>query len=127
MLIIYEGDDGDREANHTCFTVSLNQPRTRDVVFTLEVSMMSTATPGVDFERPADNITITPEIQGEEYVTCVYIIVIGDDEVEDNELIVINVAPLSPLDRVESADGSSSTRATIIDNDGEFGTVVKGC
>lgn len=119
-LRIYEGDIGDSDTNMTCFVVSLNQPRTRDVVFLFMVSNMSTATPGVDFELSDANITITSEFADEEYYTCVYLTVIGDDDVEDDELIVIDIVPLSSLDRVELADGSNSIRATIVDNDGEF-------
>ena len=88
-------------------------------MYTLEVSNMSTATPGVDFELSATNITITPGIQGEEYVACVYITVNGDDLVEDDELLIINVVAMSPLDRV---DGTNSIRVTFIDNDGELDT-----
>ena len=115
MLIIYEGDDGDTAANHTCFTVTLNQPRTRDVVFALTVSNTSTATPGVDFELSDANITITPEIVEEEYMACVYLTIIGDNDVEDDELIVIEVTALADQDRVY---GSNYIRAMIIDNDG---------
>ena len=118
-LIIYEGDDGDSDTNITCFIVSLNRPRTRDVVYTLEVSNTSTATPGVDFELSATNITITPEIQGEEYMTCVYITIYGDNIAEDDELLVINVVPMSPQDRV---DDTNSIRVTFIDNDGDLDT-----
>lgn len=116
-LTILEGDDGDTTVNRTCFAVTLNQPRSRDVVFVFTVSNMSTATPGVDFEFP-DNITISPGFSMEEYMECLDLVVLGDDIVEDDELIVLYVRALAEQDVVESEDGSSSLRATIVDNDG---------
>ena len=84
-------------------------------MFALTVSNTSTATPGVDFELSDANITITPDIAEEEFMACVYLTIIGDTYVEDDELIVIEVTSLAEQDRVY---GSNYIRAMIIDNDG---------
>lgn len=117
-LTIVEGDEGDRSTNHTCFTITLNQPRLRDVVFTITFNtMLSTASPGDDFYPLPENITITPDFNEEKYF--LYLVVIGDDLVEDDEDIVYDVMALAEQDSVESVDSSNSLRVTIMDDDGE--------
>lgn len=102
--------------------VLLNSPRNRDSVFMITVSNISIAVLGVDFEPLLANITIFSDIAEEEYIQCVNISIVGDDEVEDDELIVLDVRALSEKDSVESVDDSSSLIVTVVDNDGKICT-----
>jgi hypothetical protein len=118
-LVVYEGDEGESTLNQTCFNATLNQPRSRDSIFVITVSSMSTATSAVDFE-PLGNITVPTNYSGDVYEECVNITVIGDAIVEDDEFIIFNITALSPLDIVTSSDGSNTLQVTIIDNDGKL-------
>jgi hypothetical protein len=117
-LTVSEGDDGENTTARVCFTATLNQPRSRNSVFELTVSSLSTATLGVDFVVPL--VVVPADFQGEVYMACVNITIIGDDEVEADEMVVFVVVALTQDNIVVSADGSNFVEMTIIDNDGKL-------
>ena len=112
LLTIAEGYES--SSNRVCFTVSLNQPRSRDVVFLLELSNASTATEGLDFVAFPDRITVISTAIDTD-TTCVGIVINDDSRPEEEEFFTYYVRPLDGRDYV---DGPDNVTVRIVDNDG---------
>ena len=80
----------------------------------------STAEEGSDWvtSRNSSNIVIPIGLVGL-YRECLDIYILGDDTIEDDEVIEFGVVPISERDNVSFANGGDSLRITIQDNDGE--------
>lgn len=118
---ITESDDGEEIVVRTCFRANLPQPLNREVIFGLIESNSSTSTRGAEYYP---NITI-PDIiiprgfRGE-FRECIDIVVIGDNLVEDDEIIVYDVVSLSGRrDVVAYPQNMDSIVINVSDNDGE--------
>ena len=113
-ISVTEEDEGSVE-RMACFYVAVNRPRDREVVYELVFSNMSTATYGVDFEVYPLNVTVPTNFEGEVYMSCVRVTILGDDVVEEDEYFRYRIEPLYMQDRV---NGSDVFMVTIIDEDG---------
>ena len=116
-LNVTELDDGEITNVSVCFTAMINPGLNREVVFELVLSNSSTATINDDFYLPQQNITIP--YYDTYYNSCIYFLIIGDMEYEENEDIVYTINPLAPQDNVMYGNESDSLVITILDDDGK--------
>ena len=114
-LVVTEEDEGSVE-RMACFYVAVNRPRDREVVYQLVFSNMSTATYGVDFEVYPLNVTVPTNFDEDVFMSCVRVTILGDDVVEEDEIIRYRTEPLYMQDRV---NGSDVLIVTILDEDGK--------
>ena len=114
LLTIAEGFVS--SSNRVCFTVSLNQPRNRNIVFQLVLSNTSNATVGEDFVGFPNSITI-PSTSFDRDETCVGIFIVDDSLAEGDEVFTYFIRPLDERDYV---DGPDNVTVRILDNDGRF-------
>ena len=115
MQLVVEPNLFDFVNINLCFAANVPQPLGREAVFEFVISNTSTA---IIFEDYTPNITspfltIPPLFSGR-FFTCVVLQIIGDNDVEGNEVIVSDLVPLSPQDSVAN---DSTLVITIIDND----------
>jgi hypothetical protein len=96
---VTEPFQGENRTETVCFNVNLNLPRLRDAIFTFNASNLSTATPGLDFYPTYLVITIPASFTNNTSY-CVNLTILGDGLLEDDEVIVFNVAAIAEEDMV---------------------------
>ena len=103
------------------FRANISEPLSRDVMFRLLPNVTSTASFNNDYNLTNQTLTIPTNFSGE-FVTYVGIVILGDDEVEDDEFLELLVTPLLPEDEVLFLDvDEDSITVYIEDNDGTCG------
>lgn len=90
-------------------------PRRRDATFEFSLSDSTTASANDFIFNITANTLIIPTGFNGSYITCVEVIIIGDARVESNETVVLDLRPLSDLDRVEFSGRSNSLNINILD------------
>ena len=121
MLNVTEGGRGQETAASVCFRAVLPRPLTRPAIFTLIDSNASTATSGIEFYP---NITIPdvviPTNFSGEFLTCIDIVIVGDDVVEDAERVVYGVQPTVGQGTVVFPPNTDSIVINIWDDEGKL-------
>lgn len=121
VFYITEPDEGDRTVLSQCFEATVAQPRRNDALFEFILSNSTTALPEVDimFSTPSPILTVPAGFSGF-FNVCAELTILGDDLVEDNEVVIYSVVPLSDSDVVQFPEGADSLILNIIDNDGSY-------
>lgn len=114
---ITEPDEGEVANVTACFEAGVDIPRRRDADFELILSNLTTAN-STEF-IPSSALRVRMDFSGF-FNSCVDFIILGDDLVESDEVIIVDIRPLSDRDRVQFSDGSDSLTVNIIDNDGTY-------
>ena len=119
---ITEGDRGQETAVSFCFRAVIQQPLINVVIFELiESNNDTTSTIGAEFYL---NVTlpdvIIPLGFSGIFMQCIDIVVIGDDVVEENEVIVYGIVSFSGRDVVRFPGNVDSLVINIQDDDGEI-------
>ncbi len=117
-----ELDTRDFATVRACFTAELDRPLfTRDAVFEFILSNLTTATFGVDFIPNTNNSFLTiPATFSGRFEECIEVFIIGDNDIETDEVVVYDLIPLSSLDTVLFPSGASSLVINILENDGTY-------
>ena len=117
---VTEPDEGDNNALiSSCFQANVTRMRRRDAVFPFVLLNSSTAYLGSDYMVDHDYIIIPTGFSGL-FAECVSIMIIGDNMIEENEVIEYNVLPTAERDSVTNYGGYDPLRVTILDNDGKL-------
>lgn len=111
--------DGETVNVTICFEAYVDQPRFRDAEFELVFSTLSIASPNEYILATAPLVIIPATFTGF-YRACADVTVFGDEIVEEDEVIIVDVRPLSFGDMVQFPNGSDSIRLYIIDDDGKY-------
>ena len=120
MLTAVEPDVRETVNVTACYTASILQPLERDAEFEFVlISENSTATLSLDFfvpelDRP---VLVIPSGEAGEYFRCINVTIIGDDEVEGDEVAVYELVPVDDRDAVLFPSDTMEIVITIIDND----------
>ena len=128
MTLIVEGpfafnvtelDRGENETLMVNFSASISEPLSRDVMFGLRQRTDNTAASfNSDYNLTSQTITIPTNFSGE-FETYIGIVILGDDDVEDDVFLVLEVTPLLPVDSVLFLDDDADAITVYIeDNDG---------
>jgi hypothetical protein len=130
---VTEPDDGNNVTVTLCFSAEVNEPLDRSAVFGLSnitdtnTSMpRNIATLNSDYDFKPRSVVIPTNFLGL-FQECVNFTVFGDDMVEANEVIALDVQPVNYLDRFTYPPGSDSIRINIEDNDGKLLTLFNVC
>ena len=121
---ITEGGRGQETAVSFCFRSVIQQPLINVITFGLiESNNDTTSMIGVEFYP---NVTV-PDIvipQGFSgiFTECIDIVVVGDNVVEENEVIVYDVVSFSGREIVRFPGSSESLVINVLDDDGEIHT-----
>ena len=118
---VLEPDCGEFATVYVCFSASVQEPLDSAAVFEFVASDLTTATTNVDFviQLSSPFLTIPSGFAGQ-YVECVHIVIIGDNEVEEDERIVFGLVPLSEQDRVTFPPEATELVINILNNDGKI-------
>ena len=123
-MYVTEPDTDDDSVVTVCFNATVILPRRRDAVFELVFNNgTTTATLDVDFSLNSTLITIPSGTSGY-FSDCVDLVIVGDNTIEEDELVVYDLVPLSYNDSVIFPEGLDSISVTILDNDGKGIIVV---
>ena len=119
---ITEGDRGQETAVSFCFKAVIQQPLINVVTFGLIESLNDTTSMiGAEFYP---NVTVPDVIIpigfSGIFMQCIDIVVIGDNVVEENEVIVYSVVSFSGRDVVRFPGNANSLVINIQDDDGEI-------
>ena len=115
---VMEPDSGETIGVTFCFTARIQEPLSFQAFFRDVPNNASTALAGSDYLP--NSIFIPETLPVGESFGCVSMTIIGDDEVEGDEVAVINYVPLVPGDIILFASGASSLNITIVNNDGKI-------
>jgi hypothetical protein len=120
LVNITERNAGEDSVVSFCFRSSIAEPLTRNVVFGLLESNETTSTSGAEFypNISVADVVIPLGFSGE-FSQCIDIVIIGDNIVEEDEVITYDVMSLSGRDVVRFPQNSSSIVINVQDNDGE--------
>lgn len=114
-LAVAELDEGESSDATFCFETIVNLTRRMDARFDLLISNSTTANITSDFSSNLSTLAISSGFEGF-YNACTTLTILGDDVVEDDELIELEVRPQSERDTVLF----SELTIVIIDNDGMY-------
>lgn len=120
MVSVLEMNVGEQDMVHVCFMISsqLNQTLNRDATFQFAVSNLTTARLESDFIfTNSSSFTLPAGSSGD--TTCIKFTIIGDNLVENDEVIVYDVLALDKLDQVAFPNDTESLRIEVLDNDGQ--------
>ena len=115
---VQEPDEGVNYTVATCYQANVTQMRIREAVFVFTLLNSSTATDMVDFDSDRDTpyyIIIPVGFYGI-FRECANLTIIGDDIIEQNEVIEYELVPRSARDSIEP---QPLLIINILDNDGE--------
>ena len=118
---ILEPGSGSFTTATSCFSANISHPLNRDAEFKFVPSNLTTATPDVDFQTNGAGalLTIPMNFSGD-FLDCVDIaVIIGDDSLEENELVVYELRAVSPLDRVFPPNSSTLVFYIVNNNTGK--------
>ena len=119
-MYVTELDSGYDSVVTVCFNATVSEQRRREAVFELVLDNTTTATLDYDFFPNNTDLFITiPSGFYGNFSDCVDLVIVGDNLVEDDELVVYDLVPLSDKDYVMFPGGLDSISVTIIDNDGK--------
>ena len=120
VVYVTEPDEGDSVNATFCLEASVREPRLRNAYFLLTLNSSSTnATIYSDFAANFSGPIVIPEGFAGSFNRCVIVMVLGDDVIETNEVIVLEVMPLSSRDFVEYINSDvDALTVNILDNDG---------
>ena len=112
-----EGNSGDFTSFQLCFSALVDEPLGRFAVFQFNETNRTTATFGVDFIVNINSsfVVIGPDFAGL-FSFCLQLFIIGDDQVEPDEVVDYLLIPLSEFDAVDLG-GAASLRFGILDDD----------
>lgn len=103
-----------------CFSAQVDQTLTGNVIFRLfENIYTTTASLSSDFSLSSQLLTIPGGFVGT-FTECINFLIIGDNDIEADEVIDYAVIPMSTADSVVYPDDSQSLVINILDNDGKF-------
>ncbi len=122
LFVNVEPDSGANQTVSVCFESQINRPLFRSALFILIPSTSTTAMPDVDFFLNSSMYIIIPRGFNGTYRDCINVVLIGDDEVEDNEIIEFVIATTTSTDNVVYVypENASSVVIYIADNDGKY-------
>jgi hypothetical protein len=113
-------NEGESDMVHVCFSSLLNQTLNRDAVFQLTPSNQTTASLETDFTLDnSSNITLSAGSSGET-TSCIQLTIIGDNLVENNEVIVYDVIAIDGMDHVKFPNDTKSLMVEVLDNEGQY-------
>ena len=125
MVYVIEPDDGSRTNAAFCLEATVNEPRLRNAYFQSVLLNSTNATLYSDFEANFSDRIVIPEGFSGFFNRCIVLTVLGDDEIETNEVIVVEVRPLSSRDIVEYINSDvEALTVKIVDNDGTYVIVI---
>ena len=124
VLTATEPDEGEASDATVCFETTVNLTRRMDAEFDLLLTNSTTANATNDFSSSRDNLTIPSGFEGF-YNACITFTFLGDDVVENDELIEFEVQPQSEKDAVVFPEQSELLTINIIDNDGIHSTKLQ--
>ena len=114
-----EPGKGETTTIRACFEADVEIPRRCPAQFQFEVSNKTTADQVFEFTFTPSSLSIPVGFSGD-FQMCVDWTVMDDDYVEDNEVVIIAVRPLSVIDMVQFPNGTQYLAGTIIDDDGKL-------
>ena len=120
---VTEPDEGENNTLiSSCFQANVTRMHRRDAVFQFVLLNSSTAYLDSDYMIDHDYVIIPTGFIGL-FTECVSIMIIGDNMIEENEVIEYNVLPTAERDSVTNYGGYDPLRVTIFDNDGKLNWV----
>ena len=115
---VTEPDAGMGESVQICFTTYLNETLGRSALFLLVESNSSTITFDEDITTDAESdLLMVPAGTSGDFRTCLNLTVVGDDMEEMDEVLVLDVAALSPQDSVVFPEGFDTLTVNVFNND----------
>jgi hypothetical protein len=115
-IFVNETDEDVNVTVATCFRTNVTQTRKRDAVFVL---MLLNSSVMHNFYFQAPYIIIPTGFSGI-FLECVNVTIVGDDIIEENEVIEYRLQPLSDRDLVMYPGSPvEPLRIFIVENDGE--------
>lgn len=124
VLNVTEPDEGENITVTSCFQANVTRPRRRAAIFEISFLNSSTADLVSDFatNRIANPYIVVPVDFSGLFIECVILEVIGDNMIEEDEVIEYDVEPVADRDSVENIMGGAGLlRVNIFDNDGNVG------
>lgn len=120
VINVTEPDERENITLTSCFQADVQETRRRAAVFELRFLNSSTADLYSDFFNSTSYIIVPAGFNGF-FMECVDTTIVGDNSIEEDEVIEYELLPLSELDFLQYPNASTSPlRIYISDNDGKY-------
>ena len=122
LFVVAEPDSDNNASVTICFESQIARPLFSEAVFHFMESSSTTATSGVDFFVSSLPYIIIPRGFSGNFSFCTEVVILGDDMIEQNEFVVLEVGRMESTDDVVIRYPENATMIVveIIDTDGKY-------